>query len=89
MEAYTGTTNVARLNQVLKAIDQEVALPPEIARRIPAIRKRARVDSDADVQVVLEALAVSGSHILTSDAKDIRAVIAACHAEGTITVHAI
>ena len=87
LEAYAGAHSTDRLNQILKAIDMEIALPPEIARRIPASRKRAGVDSDADVEVVLEAIEVPGSHILTGDPKDIFAVIAACDAEGTIPVH--
>jgi hypothetical protein len=89
LEAYAGTANMARLNQVMKAIDMELALTPAVARKIPAVRKRAGVDSDADVHVVLEALDVTGSHILTSDPKDIFAVVAACDADGRVQVHTI
>jgi predicted nucleic acid-binding protein len=77
MEALEHARSPARLNQVLAALDAELPLAPAIAHQVAGLKARARVDSDTDAVVVLEALAVPGSAILTGDPDDIHALLAA------------
>lgn len=89
MEAQRGARNQQRLNQILKWIDQELPLAPEIGRQVAGLRHRSGVDSDTDVVVVLEALAVPGSRILTSDPDDMFSVIEAAGAHGRIPIQRV
>ncbi len=84
MEAQAQSENLTRLNQVLKDIRQILPLSPDIGRQVKGLRALADVDSDADVVVVLEALAVPGSRIATGDPEDMLKVIAAANAEGRV-----
>lgn len=89
MEAQRGARSHQRLNQILKRIDQQLPLAPEVGRQVAGLRQRSGIDSDTDVVVVLEALAVPGSRILTSDPDDMFSVIEAAGASGRIPVHRI
>jgi predicted nucleic acid-binding protein len=86
MEALASARSPDRLNQILRRIDAELPLTPEIAHQVPALKRRAGVTSDADAVVVLEALAVPGSIILTSDSGDIHALLDAAGAHGHVPV---
>lgn len=86
MEAQRAAKSQQRLNQILKRIDTQLPLLPEIGRQVAGLRARSKVDSDADVVVVLEALKVPGSRILTSDPDDIFSIIEAAGASGRIPV---
>lgn len=84
MEAQAQSENLTRLNQVLKDIQQILPLSPDIGRQVKGLRALADVGSDADVVVVLEALAVPGSRIATGDPEDILKVISAANADGRV-----
>jgi hypothetical protein len=86
MEALEHTRSSARLNQVLGALDAELPLTPAIAHQVAGLKLRAMVASDTDAIVVLEALAVPGSAILTGDPDDIHALLAASGSEGLVPV---
>ena len=86
MEAIGGARNSQRLLQVLKIIGNELPLAPAISHQAPGLRRRAGVGSDTDAIVVLEALAVAGSAILTDDRDDILALLAAAGAQGRVPV---
>jgi len=86
MEAIAAARSMARINQILRKIDLELPLGPPISRSVHALRKRAGTGSDADAIVVLEALAVPGSVILTDDRRDIDALLAATPAKGMVPV---
>ena len=86
MEAMEHARSAARLNQVLAALDGELALEPAIARQVAGLKHRARVASDTDAVVVLEALAVPGSAILTGDPDDIHALLEASGSAGAVPV---
>jgi hypothetical protein len=86
MAAYRSAARTHRLDQILRKIGCELPLTVADARLIPGARSRAGVDSDADVSVVLEAMKVPGSRILTGDREDILAVIEAAGATGRVPV---
>jgi hypothetical protein len=90
MEAIAGSRNPARLLEVLKAIRKELALEPAVSHQVPGLRARAIADggrstiSNTDAIVVLEALVVPGSAILTDDREDVLALLAAAGATGRV-----
>jgi predicted nucleic acid-binding protein len=84
MEALFGAGSSARIRQVLAAIDMEVPLLPEAGHQAVGLRVAAGTGSDADACVVVEALAVPGSAIVTDDAKDMGALLAAAGATGRV-----
>jgi predicted nucleic acid-binding protein len=86
MEALDGARSPARLNQVLAALDAELPLLPAIAHQVAGLKRRAGVKGDADATVVLEALAVPGSAILTGDPADIGALLEVSGAAGRVPV---
>jgi predicted nucleic acid-binding protein len=86
MEAMEHARSSVRLNQVLAALDGELALQPAIARQVAGLKHRAGVRSDTDAVVVLEALAVPGSAILTGDTDDIHALLEASGSPGVVPV---
>lgn len=86
MEALDGARSPARLNQVLAALDAELPLLPAIAHQVAGLKRRAGVHGDADASVVLEALAVPGSAILTGDPADIGALLEVSGATGRVPV---
>ena len=73
-------------NQVLAPLDSELPLRPATARQVGGLRSRAGVGSDTDAVVVLEALAVPGSAILTGDPDDIHALLAVSGSAGGVPV---
>lgn len=86
MEAQRAARDRVRLERVLARIDQQLPLLPATGRQVAALRSAAGVESDTDVVVVLEALAVPGSRILTGDARDILAILDAAGAVGRVPV---
>lgn len=92
MEAIAGSRNPARLNQVLKAIRVELSLEPTVSHQAAGLRRKAISESgnatisDTDAIVVVEALSVPGSAILTDDREDVLALLAAAGARGRIPV---
>lgn len=86
MEGLDGARPAARMNRVLASLDGDVALVPAIARQAPGLRHRAGVASITDAVLVLEALAVPGSVILTGDPGDIHALLEASGSAGTVPV---
>jgi hypothetical protein len=70
MEAIAGARSLQRLKQVLKVVDQELALAP-VQSPGTGVAKSCGVGCDVDAVVVLEALAVARSVILTDDRRDI------------------
>jgi len=86
MEALAGARDPQRLLQVLKAIDKELPLTPDVSHRVPGLRRRAGAGSDADAIVVLEALSAPGSAILTDDREDIQSLLAAADSHGRVPV---
>lgn len=86
MEALEHTRSSARLNQILATLDVELPLLPGVARQVAGLKARAGVKSDADAVVVLEALAVPGSAILTGDPDDIHALLGASGSAGHVPV---
>lgn len=92
LEAMSGTHQPQRLFQVLKAIKKELPLEPQVSHEVAPLRRKAERDSgrapisDTDTIVVLEALAVPGSAVLTDDRQDILALIDAAGATGRVPV---
>lgn len=86
MEALEHARSPVRLNQVLAALDAELPLLPATARQVAGFKSRARVASDTDAVVVLEALAVPGSAILTGDPDDIHALLEVSGSAGRVPV---
>ncbi len=86
MEALAGARDAQRLLQVLKAIDKELPLTPDVSHQVAGLRRKAGAGSDADAVVVLEALSVPGSAILTDDRQDIQALLAAAGSQGRVPV---
>ena len=75
MEALEHARSPVRLNQVLAALDAELPLLPATARQVAGLKSRAGAGSDTDAVVVLEALGVPGSAILTGDPDDMHALL--------------
>src|SRR3990172_923493 len=86
MEAFAGARSPARLNQVLKAIDVELPLVPAISHQVHVLLRRAGTGSETDAIVVLEAIQVPPSAVLTDDPDDIHALIEAAGVHGRIPV---
>lgn len=86
MEALRGARAPQRLSQILKRLDAELPLVPEISHLVQGLRMRAGTGSDTDAVVVLEALAVPGSAILTGDPADIHALLEAAGSHGHVPV---
>ena len=86
MEAERAARDPRRMAVLLGRIDALLPLLPSTARQVAPLRRRSGVASDTDIVVVLEAIAVPGSRILTGDARDILAVIDAAGATGRIAV---
>jgi hypothetical protein len=86
MEALAGTRDPVLLHRVLAAVDSELSLHPPVAHQAVALRARAGRGSHTDAVVVLEALAVPGSAILSSDPEDMHALLAAAGATGRVPV---
>lgn len=86
MEAQRAARDRPRLDRILARIDEQLPLLPAMGRQVAALRRASGVESDADVVVVLEALAVPGSRILTGDARDIVAILDAAGAVGRVPV---
>lgn len=92
MEALSGSQSPQRVFQVLKAIKKELPLEPAVSHEVVPLRRKAVRDSgietigETDAIVVLEALAVPGSAILTDDREDVLALIAAAGAAGRVPV---
>ncbi len=86
MEALFGARSTARIMHVLSVIEIELPLLPPLGHTAVGLRVAAGRGSDADACVVLEALAVPGSAILTGDVEDIRALLVAAGAAGTVPV---
>lgn len=92
MEALSGSGNPQRIFQILKAIKRELPLEPSVSHEVVPLRRKAERDSgittisETDAIVVIEALAVPGSAVLTDDRDDILALIAAAGAAGRVPV---
>lgn len=92
LEALAGSQNPQRIFQVLKAIKKELPLAPAVSHEVIPLRRKAERDSgittisETDAIVVLEALAVPGSAVLTDDREDLLALIAAAGASGRVPV---
>jgi hypothetical protein len=71
---------------LLSEVEVELPLLPAAGHTAVGLRVAAGRGSDADACVVLEALAVPGSAILTGDVEDIAALLAAAGATGTVPV---
>lgn len=70
----------ARTNRLLKSCEIVQAIPVDLARRAAALRRLAGRGSAVDALVV--AIAEPGGSVLTSDARDIRAL--AAHAKDVL-----
>jgi hypothetical protein len=86
MEALFGARSTTRVMQILRAIDTELPLYAPMGHQAVGLRVAAGTGSDADACVVLEALAVPGSAILSGDTADIAALLDAAGATGQVTV---
>jgi len=86
MEALFGARSLGRVTRVLAAIDAELPLLPDAGHRAVGLRVTAGTGSNADACVVLEALEVPGSAILTGDLGDIKALLAAAGEPGRVPV---
>jgi predicted nucleic acid-binding protein len=86
MEALEHARSPARLNRVLAALDAELPLLPATAREVAGLKGRAGVASGTDAVVVLEALAIPGSAILTGDPDDIHALLEVSGSAGRVPV---
>jgi hypothetical protein len=86
LEALEGASAPATVERIVKKIDVEIPLLPAVTRQIPGLKRSSGVESTTDVAVVLEALAVPGSMILTSDPIDIHRILEAAGAHGRVPV---
>jgi hypothetical protein len=86
LEALEGAKAPATVERIVKKIDVEIPLLPAVTRQVPDLKRSSGVDSTTDVVVVLEALAVPGSMILTSDPIDIHRILEAAGAHGRVPV---
>ena len=86
LEALEGAGAPATVERIVKKIDAELPLLPAVTRRVPGLKRSSGVGSTTDVVVVLEALAVPGSMILTSDPADIHRILEATGAHGRVPV---
>jgi hypothetical protein len=86
LEALEGAKAPAMVERIVKKIDAELPLLPAVTRQVPGLKRSSGVDSTTDVVVVLEALAVPGSMILTSDPLDIHRVLEAAGTHGRVPV---
>jgi hypothetical protein len=86
LEALEGARAPAMVERIVKKIDAEIPLLPAVTRQVPGLKRSSGVDSTTDVVVVLEALAVPGSMILTSDPIDIHRILEAAAAHGRVPV---
>ena len=86
MEALEHARSPARLNQVLAALDAELPLLSATARQVAGLKTRAGAGSDTDAVVVLEALAVPGSAVLTGDPDHIHALLEVSGSAGRVPV---
>jgi hypothetical protein len=71
---------------VVKKIDAELPLLPAVTRQVPGLKRSSGVDSTTGAIVVLEALAVPGSMILTTDPVDTHCILEAAGAHGRVPV---
>lgn len=86
LEALEGARAPATVERIVKKIDAEIPLIPAISHQVPALKRKSAVDGTTDVVVVLEALSVPGSMILTSDPVDIHRILEAAGAHGRVPV---
>ena len=92
MEALSGSQGPQRVFQVLKEIKNELPLEPAVSHEVVPLRRKAVRDSgietigETDTIVVLEALPVPGSAILSDHREDVLALIAAAGAAGRVPV---
>ena len=86
LEALEGAKAPATVERIVKKIDAEIPLLPAVTRQVPGLKRSSGVDSTTDVVVVLEALAVPGSMILTSDPVDIHRILEAAGVHGRVPV---
>ena len=86
LEALEGARAPATVERIVKKIDAEIPLLPAIAHQVPGLKRRSGVESTTDVVVVLEALAVPGSIILTSDPGDMHRILEEAGAHGRVPV---
>ena len=86
LEALEGAKAPATVDRTVKKIDVEIPLLPAVTRQVPGLKRSSGVDSTTDVVVVLEALSVPGSMILTSDPVDIHRILEAAGAHGRVPV---
>ena len=86
LEALEGAKAAAMVERIINKIDAELPLLPAVTRQVPGLKRSSGVESTTDVVVVLEALAIPGSIILTSDPVDIHRILEAAGAHGRVPV---
>ena len=83
-EVYTGRRDHARIDRVIDAVDMQIETTPERAKYAGVLRARSGVLDVVDAIVVAEAVAALPSVIVTSDVKDIAALVDAASATGRV-----
>jgi hypothetical protein len=86
IEALEGARAPAVVERILRRLDSEIPLLPAISHQVPGLRRRSGTGSITDAVVVLEALAVPGSMILTGDPADIHRLLEEAGAHGRVPV---
>jgi hypothetical protein len=86
LEALEGAKAPATVERIVNRINAEIPLLPAVTRQVPGLKRSSGVGSTTDVVVVLEALAVPGSMILTSDPTDIHRILEAAGLHGRVPV---
>jgi hypothetical protein len=86
IEALEGARAPAVVERILRKLDSEIPLLPAISHQVPGLRRRSGTGSITDAVVVLEALAVPGSMILTGDPADIHRLLEEAGAHGRVPV---
>jgi predicted nucleic acid-binding protein len=86
IEALEGARNPATVERILVKLDSEIPLLPAIAHQVAGLKKRSGVASTTDAVVVLEALAVPGSIILTGDIGDMHRLLDEAGARARVPV---
>ncbi len=86
LEALDGARAPAVVERIVKKIDVELSLLPAMTRQVAGLKRSSGVESTTGIVVVLEALAVPGSMILTSDPVDIHRILEAAGSRGRVPV---
>jgi predicted nucleic acid-binding protein len=89
LEALRPRPDDPRVRRAINAVDEVLPLTRTIALEAAGLAHRSGVTDLADAVVVVEAIRVPGSHIVTSDPDDVLDLLESATHRGRIIVHRV